>query len=72
MFRLLSMSHPQALHNYLNHKAEEVLQLMGSHDIPTAIALLQLYGLGNCVRPEEGSLKGTETCCLHRCYKFVQ
>jgi hypothetical protein len=25
----------------------------------------------NCVRPDDGSLIGAETCCLHRC-KFVQ
>jgi hypothetical protein len=30
MFRLLSASHPQALHKFLKHKAEEVLHLIGS------------------------------------------
>jgi hypothetical protein len=30
------------------------------------------YGLGNCVRPEDGSLKGAETCRLHRCYKLIE
>jgi hypothetical protein len=25
MFRFLSVSHPQALYNFLNHKAEEVM-----------------------------------------------
>jgi hypothetical protein len=40
--------------------------------ITSVIALLQLYGLGTCVRSEDGSLKGTETCRPHRCYKFVQ
>jgi hypothetical protein len=29
------------------------------------------YGEGNCVRPEDGSLKGAETCRFPRCYKFV-
>jgi hypothetical protein len=33
MFRLLSVSLPQALHNFLSHKPEEVLQLMGSHEL---------------------------------------
>jgi hypothetical protein len=49
-----------------------LLSVTHPEDVPSAVACLQLYGLGNCVRPEDGSLKGAETCRFHRCYKFVQ
>jgi hypothetical protein len=29
------------------------------------------FWFGKCVKPDDGSLIGAETCCLHRC-KFVQ
>jgi hypothetical protein len=55
MFRLLSASHHQALHN---------------QNLKKCYSTSSDSGLGYCVRPGDGSLIRAETCCLHRC-KFV-